>query len=82
MHLYVQAGFICIFLYQDKSVLLTEDGSDAGRFIWGQTKFEIMQSCRRKHKLLPSSTFCRGLGDRGWTNVFRVEEVFEIKTGK
>jgi hypothetical protein len=66
--------------------LLIEDGSEANvgtsQNIWGQTKFEIMQRCRRKHKLLPSSTFCRGIGNRAWINVFRVEEVFEIKTGK
>jgi len=48
---------------------------------WGQTKFEIMQQCRKKHKQLPSSTFCKGLGSPVWTNVFRVEEDFEIKTG-
>ena len=46
--------------------LLTEDGSEAktetSQTVWGQTKFEIMQRCRRKHKLLPSATFCRGLG--------------------
>jgi hypothetical protein len=66
--------------------LLTEDGSEANtetsQIVWGQTKFEIMQRCRRKHKLLPSSTFCRGIGNRAWINVLRVEEVFEIKTGK
>ena len=66
--------------------LLTEDGSEAKtktlQTIWGQTKFEIMQRCRRKHKLLPSSTFCKGVGVRTWTNVFRIEEDFEIKTGK
>ena len=62
--------------------LLTEDGSEAGISIWGQTKFEIMQRCRRKHKLLPSSTFCRRHGIHVWTNVFRVEEDLEIKTGK
>jgi hypothetical protein len=66
--------------------LLTEDGSKAKtetwQSTWGKTKFEIMQRCRRKQKLLPSSTFCRGIGDRAWINVFRVEEVFEIKTGK
>ena len=66
--------------------LLTEDGSEAktdtSQSIWGKTKFEIMQRCRRKHKLLPSSTFCRGNGNPVWTNVLRVEEVFEIKTGK
>jgi hypothetical protein len=48
----------------------------------GSNKFEIMQRCRRKHKLLPSSTFCRGIGNLVWTNVFRVEEDFEINTGK
>jgi hypothetical protein len=66
--------------------LLTEDGSEVktetSQTIWGQTKFEIMQRCRRKHKLLPSSTFCKAFGVRTWTNVFRIEEDFEIKTGK
>ena len=66
--------------------LLTEDGSEAktetSQTVWGQTKFEIMQRCRRKNKLLPSSTFCKGQGNPVWTNVFRVEEDFEIKTGK
>ena len=41
-----------------------------------------MQRCRRKHKLLPSSTFCTEPGNHVWTNVFRVEADFEIKTGK
>ena len=41
-----------------------------------------MQLCRRKQKLLPSSTFCKGVGVHVWTNVFRVEEDLEIKTGK
>jgi hypothetical protein len=41
-----------------------------------------MQRCRRKYKLLPSSTFCKTPGIRVWTNVFRVEQDFEIKTGK
>ena len=40
-----------------------------------------MQRCRRKNKLLPSSTFCKGIGLQVWTNLFRVEEDFEIKTG-
>ena len=66
--------------------LLTEDGSEAktetSQTIWGQTKFEIVQRCRRKHKLLPSSTYCRGLSYRVWINVFRVEEDLEIKSGK
>ena len=66
--------------------LLTEDGSEAKtetlQTIWGQTKFEIVQRCRRKHKLLPSSAYCNGSGNPFWTNVFRVEENFEIKTGK
>ena len=66
--------------------LLTENGSDAttdtAQSVWGQTKFEIMQRCRRKQKLLPSSTFCKGVGVLVWTNVFRVEEDLEIKTGK
>ena len=66
--------------------LLTGDGSEAktetSQSIWGKTKFQIMQRCRRKHKLLPSSTFCKKTGNRVWTNVFRIEEVFEIKSGK
>jgi hypothetical protein len=66
--------------------LLTEDGSEAitetSQTIWGQTKFEIVQRCRRKHKLLPSSTYCKGLANRVWINVFRVEEDLEIKSGK
>ena len=66
--------------------LLTEDGSEAktetSQTIWGQTKFEIVQRCRRKHKLLPSSTYCRGINIRVWINVFRVEEDPEIKSGK
>ena len=40
-----------------------------------------MQRCRAKNKLLPSSTYCTGIGKRIWTNVFRVEDDFEIKTG-
>ena len=65
--------------------LLSEDGDEArpeDGSIWGQTKLEIMQRCRRKHTLLPSSIFCKGVGNRVWTNMFRVEEEFEIKTGK
>ena len=66
--------------------LLTEDENatttETSQHIWGKTKFEIMQRCRRKHKLLPSSKFCKGVGVRTWTNVFRIEEDFEIKTGK
>jgi hypothetical protein len=53
--------------------LLTEDGDEARAedgSIWGQTKFEIMQRCRRKHKLLPSSTFCIEPGNLVWTNVY------------
>ena len=49
---------------------------------WAQTKFEIMKRCRRRHKLLPSSTFCKEIGNYVWINVFRVEEDFQIKTGK
>ena len=56
--------------------------TDNSQMIWTQTKFEIMQRCRTKHKLLPSSTYCLGIGNKVWTNVFRVEEDFEIKTGK
>jgi hypothetical protein len=66
--------------------LLTEDENatttETSQHIWGKTKFEIMQRCRRKNKLLPSSAFCRGTGNRVWTNVFRAEKDFKIKTGK
>ena len=66
--------------------LLTKNGSDAtagtDQSIWGQTKFEMMQRCRREQQLLPSSTFCKGVGVHVWTNVFRVEEDLEIKSGK
>jgi hypothetical protein len=48
---------------------------------WGKTQFEIKSSCRTKHKLLPSSTYCSEQGYRIWTNVFRVEEDLEIETG-
>ena len=64
--------------------LLTEGGykvKPKDGSIWGQTKFEIMKRCRKKHKLLPSSTFCTGIKNRVWTNVFRVEEDFEMETG-
>ena len=65
--------------------LITEDGSEAkterSQSLWGQTKYEIMKRCRRNHKQLPSSTYCKGLGNRVWTNVFRVEDDFEIRTG-
>ena len=40
-----------------------------------------MQRCRQKHKLLPSSTYCKEFGIHVWTNVFRVEDDFEIQTG-
>ena len=63
--------------------LLTDDGSETktetSQSIWGLTKFEIMERCRRNHKLLPSSTYCKDIGNQVWTNVFRV---LEIKTGK
>ena len=66
--------------------LLTDDGIDAttgtSQIIWSQTQFEIVHRCRTKHKLLPSSTYCKGLGIQVWTNMFRVDEDFEIKTGK
>jgi hypothetical protein len=65
--------------------LITEDGNPAttgtSQQCWRQTKSVIMERCRRNHKLLPSSTFCNGTGIRVWTNVFRVEEDFEIETG-
>lgn len=73
---------MCIF--NDISPLLTEDGDEArpeDGTIYGKSKFEIMQRCRRKLKLLPSSTFCKEIGINVWTNVFRVEENFEIQTG-
>ena len=48
--------------------LLTEDGSEAitgsSQSIWGQTKFQIMHRCRQKLKLLPSSTYCLGIGTK------------------
>lgn len=66
--------------------LFTEDGSEAktdiSQTIWAQTKFEIMQRCQTNHKLLPSSTYCFGIGKIVWTNVFRIEEDLEINTGK
>jgi hypothetical protein len=40
-----------------------------------------MERCEKIHKLLPSSTFCEVPGIQVWTNVFRVEEDFDIKTG-
>ena len=65
--------------------LITEDGNPAitgiSEQFWGQTKSVIMERCRRNNKLLPSSTFCNVTGIRVWTNVFRVEEDFEIETG-
>ena len=73
---YTLIHLVCL-LIEDGDEARPEDGS-----VWGQTKFEIMQRCRRKHKLLPSSTYCKGLGSRVWINVFRVEEDLEIKTGK
>jgi hypothetical protein len=64
--------------------LLTEDGNPAVtvtlQAFWGIAKSVIMERCRRKHKLLPSST-CKGVGNRVWINVFRVEEDFGIRTG-
>ena len=66
--------------------LLIEDGSAArkgtSQSTWGQTKSVIMELCGIKHKLLPSSTFCKEIGNRVWTNVFRVEKDFEIEAGK
>ena len=65
--------------------LISEDGNSAitepSQQFWGQTKSVIMERCRRNNKLLPSSTFCNGNGFRVWTNVFRVEEDFEMETG-
>ena len=40
-----------------------------------------MKRCRKKRQVLPSSTFCKGIGIRVWTNVFRVEEDFQMETG-
>ena len=74
-----------MFIFKDIAPLLTEDGDQArpeDGTIYGQSKFEIMQRCRRKHKLLPSSTYCKEIGIDVWTNVFRVEDNFEIQTGK
>ena len=64
--------------------LLTEDGTSAkaaetSQSIWGQIKLEIMQRCCAKNKLLPYSTYCKGIGYHVWTNMFRVD--FEIKAG-
>jgi hypothetical protein len=41
-----------------------------------------MKRCRSEQKLLPSSTFCKVNGINVWTNMFRIEEDFEIKAGK
>jgi hypothetical protein len=82
----LQVLFVVNYTIVHLVCLFTEDGRDAktetSQSIWGQTKFEIMKRCRRKHKLLPSSTYCKGVGNRVWINVFRVEEDLEIKTGK
>jgi len=84
--MFYQVSFVVNYTMVHLVCLLTEDGSEVktvtSQSIWGQTQFEIMQRCRGKHKLLPSSTYCRGLGSRVWINVFRVEEDLEIKTGK
>jgi hypothetical protein len=87
-HFHVKADFSCSSLYKIYIIhvhLLTEDGSPAitepSQSFWGQTKSVIMERCRRNHKLLPSSTFCNETGIQVWTNVFRVEEDFEIETG-
>ena len=65
--------------------LLTEDGSTAitnsSSQFWNLAKSVIMERCGRKHKLLPSSTYCTAHGHHVWTSVFRVEEDFEIETG-
>ena len=85
IHLIKQVSFVAMIKIHLVR-LLTEDESETttetSQHIWGKTKLVIMQRCRGKHKLLPSSTFCRGTGNRVWTNVFRIEEDFEIKTGK
>jgi hypothetical protein len=66
--------------------LLTEDGSTAitnsSSQFWNLAKSVIMERCGRKHKLLPSSTYCKEAhANPVWTSVFRVEEDFEIETG-
>ena len=73
-----------MFIFKTIASLLTEDGDQARPDdgpIWGQTKFEIMQRCRGELKLLPSSAYCKEIGNQVWTNVFRVEEDLEIQTG-
>jgi hypothetical protein len=41
-----------------------------------------MERCGRKHKLLPSSTYCKEAhANPVWTSVFQVKENFEIETG-
>ena len=80
--MFKQVSFVVNYTMIHLVRLLTEDGANASQSNWGKTKFEIMQQCRRKQKLLPSSTFCKGIGINGWTNMFRIEEDFEIKTGK
>jgi hypothetical protein len=66
--------------------LLTDDGKPAitaitepAQQFWGLTNSVIMERCRIKHKLLPSSSYCNA--NSVWTSVFRVEEDFEIETG-
>ena len=62
-------------LTEDGDVARPEDGS-----IWGQIKFEIMQRCRRKHKLLPSSTFCRGLNNKMFGQMYFVlRQILKLK---
>ena len=78
--MFKQVSFV--FFYTKIHLFTYRRRSEAGISIWGKTKFEIMQRCRRKHKLLQSSTFCRRHNINVWTNVFRVEEDLEIKTGK
>ena len=89
-HFHVKADFICSSLYKIYIIhvhLLTEDGRPAitgtSQQYWGLNKSVIMEHCRNKHKhkLLPSSTYCKSRDNPVWTSVFRVEEDFEIETG-
>ena len=84
--MFKQVPFVVTYAMMHHVCLLAEYGNEAktgsSQPIWGQTQFEIMQRCRAKNKLLPSSAYCKGIRNLVWTNVFRVEEDFEIKTGK
>jgi hypothetical protein len=80
--MFKQVSFVVNYTMIHLVRLLTEDRTNASQSNWSKTKFEIMQQCRGKQKLLPSSTFCKVIGINVWTNMFRVEEDFEIKAGK